>query len=594
MASLAKTHKLRSLISLCFVSVAALVLLGGGCPGGGDPAPDDGNDNGNVDDGSGNDGSGDDGSGDDGSGDDGSGDDGSGGGDTGGGIEDPDSGGGDDGSGGDAGDDGDEQPDPEPPASITRTRIIQTGDAVPDQPDGVTFDEFSDPIIDADGRVAFWGSFSGSAANGSFGLYVWADGTLTRAIHDDPATEGIVPNRDVPSYFGWDTTSDWDPLAQDIAWGSGGRLLFVSEVDSSQSGGRSKGIYRWRASDANIVRVADLELVAAFYPDAPSGAFVPTFYQPGVSDGGTAIFGVDYLYLTSGVVSGTAIYTTTNGQTLNQIADTVASEDDPGDVPDQGAAAYFAEVDVVSTINEDGKALFQAYYTSGTGSAGIYLIQNGTKYRVIDNRPNASWPGLPSVTRVNSAEDLYMLAIGPDGHIAVDTTVTVSGSSRAAVLMWDFTTLEWTEITGGGSTASALLSGVDDDGRTLIKVGQDVYVASTTASTRVTGTLPTELQGASFSWANAGGAINNFGHAVVPFTESNGDRGLAFWTGSELLTLAYVGGNIPATGLDKISTIEDARLDRPNLTGMLNDTDQMVFRGEFTSGDHVIWVATAQ
>ena len=84
------------------------------------------------------------------------------------------------------------------PTTMTLQAIVQTGDAVPGQ-SAATFTRFSNPVIDGDGRVAFWGAYTGG--EGDNGLYVWDSGTLQRVIDDDPSRKGVVPGRGADDYF---------------------------------------------------------------------------------------------------------------------------------------------------------------------------------------------------------------------------------------------------------------------------------------------------------------------------------------------------------------------------------------------------------
>src|SRR5690606_25737770 len=149
-------------------------------------------------------------------------------------------------------------------------------------------------VIDAKGRIAFWGRYQGAGAKGSAGLYVWDGTTLQVVVHDDPSVTGIVPGRTTADYFG--KKPSFDPRAYDISWGGGDRLLFIFDVAGEKP---TKGIYRWRATDGNLARVAEREQVGRAFPDVAgtteNPVIDPTFHLPGVTDAGVGTFGVDYL-----------------------------------------------------------------------------------------------------------------------------------------------------------------------------------------------------------------------------------------------------------------------------------------------------------
>ncbi len=480
-----------------------------------------------------------------------------------------------------------------PPTSITHTLIAQTGAQVPGQPQGVTFTEFGNPVIDASGRVAFWALYSGAGAQGFGGLYVF-DGTLKRVVDDNPTVTGIVPGRTTADYFGrFQKTSSFDPLTQDLTWAAGDRLLFISPVSGQKA---SRGIYRWRATDNNFARIADLEQIIALYPNASPGAFVPDFALPGVSDAGTGFFAVDYRYFTpppgATLISGQAVYTS-NGQTVSIIRDVNQSQDNPGDVPGQDADASFLTIGALTTLNGVGDMLFDARYDGLQGSRGLYLYRAGTLYRVVDNRAGASWPGLPAGAQVNPDGSAYVFANGPAGHIAVDTTLSTGGQAREIVLLYSFGSASWSELTGDqGAVATSLLSAVNDDGQALILAGGQPYLASAGGRTRLSAVLPNLLLGVDFTWAGSGGAVNNNGRAVVAYTRSS-TRGLVYWTGQELLVVADALAGVPS-GISNVFTITDPRRDRPGRSGLLNDREQIAFRAALSGGGQAIYRATAQ
>ncbi|MCH8057857.1 MAG: hypothetical protein IIB78_08305 [Proteobacteria bacterium] len=127
-------------------------------------------------------------------------------------------------------------------------RIARTGEPVPGQTEGAAFTVFSNPIIDRDGRVAFWAGYESGAGDG--GLYVYQDGMVERVLDDNPANTGEVPGADDGDYFGdFEITADGD--APGFSWGIGDRLIISAETRGPS---RTNGIYRWRASDGAMKR----------------------------------------------------------------------------------------------------------------------------------------------------------------------------------------------------------------------------------------------------------------------------------------------------------------------------------------------------
>ncbi len=492
------------------------------------------------------------------------------------------------------------------PTAIVRTVIAQSGMPVPSQPEGVTFTAFSNPVVDATGRVAFWASYAGSGAKGFGGLYVWQNGTLSKVIDDDPSVTGVVPGRTTADYFGpFQKTGSFDPLGQPLTWAGGDRLLFVSRVGGERP---SRGYYRWRATDQSLARIADLEQIAAFYTDAASGAFAATFDLPGISDGGLAYVPVSYVYFTAPpgaqLKTGQALFLS-NGTAVVQLVDTLKSIATKGDVPDQGTTAYYTSLDTLTSAN-GSDLLYEASYfpgtgVSGRGTTGVYLARasvsggalRGATYRVIDSRTTTSWPGLTG-RALDPNEEGYTLALGPAGHIAIQATLAVGSQNRPGVIVWDWGAENWVELTSAvGTPASALVSGVNDDGQCVVLIGGAPYLASRTGRTPLSAALPAELGAATLTWSSSGGAVNNIGRAVVPYT-NGGKSGLAFWTGERLLLVADAALNLPQPDTKSIATILMPERDRPGRSGLLNDRDEIVFRVVKNDNTEYIYLARAE
>jgi hypothetical protein len=476
-----------------------------------------------------------------------------------------------------------------PPTALTYEVVAETGGSVPDQAAGVGFTKFGNPVIDSQGRIAFWAQYSGTGAVGNGGLYVYDAGTLSRVVDDDPSVTGIVPGRTTADYFGNYNVDD--DLIQDVVWGPGDRLLFVTDISGEKV---ARGIYRWRATDGDLARVVDLEQVAALFTDAAPNAFDPTFLLPGVSENGLAIFGLSYLYITtsSQFVTGQGSFYT-DGTTVTPLADSVLSRATPGNVPDQPTSAFFVEPDTLTTMNADGDALFQSTYGSGDGIIGTYLLRGTETFRVLDDRPGPSWPGLPSGTRFASDGEYVTYALGPESQIAIATELADTSGVRDAVILWSFTSSTWMELTGPSlAPATALLSGVNQDGRVVLLAGDNPYLVGGGTRTQLNQTLPAELSGASLTWSTQGGALNNNNRAAVSYT-NGAAAGLAYWTGDRLLVAADVTNGIPTT-ITGIHTLSVPEEDRPGVSGMLNDADELVFRVELSASAEAIYVARGQ
>jgi len=114
--------------------------------------------------------------------------------------------------------------------------------------------------------------------------------------------------------------------------------------------------------------------------------------------------------------------------------------------------------------------------------------------------------------------------------------------------------------------------------------------------------LPASLEQIDLNWETFGGAINNSGRAVLRYqrADAEGGIGLLFWTGRELLVVI---DSTQPIGLDRIDVIFPAEergpadvdrvgtvaarpeTNRPGLSGILNDRDEIVFRAGYLGSD---------
>jgi hypothetical protein len=476
----------------------------------------------------------------------------------------------------------------ESPTEIVHTLIAQTGDPVPGQA-GATFTYFSNPIVDSDGRVAFWGAYKNG--RGTAGLYVWENGVLRRVLDGDPDNKGVVPGRGANSYWGRFNIT-YDGGSPQMAWGSKGRLLFTSFFDNSPL---PNGLYRWRASDGDMIRITDCEEFARLFPDV-GDAFLCEFFTPALSDEGIAAFANRYTYRTrSGrwVLRQRGLFTS-NGLTVRVLVAPEFSRD--GEVPGQSPSTKFSGVEFLPTMHFTGDVLFQAQYEdedAGTRGRGVYRASGGQISRVIDSSGGTSWPGLPTGARVGSDQAAYdSTAIGSGRIVAVDTKISGAGPQRDAVIVWDGT--QWREVQAGGTTASELLAGVNAAGDLLVLAGGRPYLYRAGGIIDLAAGLPAELTGADVQWEPFGGALNNHGRALLRYRRGNGSAaGLAYWTDQELLIVADTALGVPAAGfqqilalsrpalenIDRAGVVKDRpEVDRPGRNGALNDREQMVLR----------------
>ena len=500
---------------------------------------------------------------------------------------------GNDGSSGDDSNDGDSgnNDNTDAPRTTFFQAIARTGDDVPDQ-DGATFTYFGNPIIDDDGRLAFFAAYKGG--DGDAGLYVWTGDELVRVFDtDEDEWTGNVPGLGAEDYFG-DITVRWNDGAPHLAWGTNGELLFATPITGYA---QPNALFRWSASDGSLTLMSNAELMRTAIEDS-SEDFLAEYYHLGLADDGTAFFSNRYSYFTEGgsfKLFQRGIFVT-DGTDTELIGE--------GDVPEEAdGATFYQKPSILTSCNASGNLLFQATYYLGDGDNGVFLWSEGDLYRVIDNAATHTFTGLASGTEVNADSSFYeAIALGEDGQIAIDTTLTVDGAKNDAVLLWDNS--KWYELVGtDGEEATDLLTSVSDDGQTIYLADGRPHISNGVSTEDLTTTLPTQLQDVEIEWQPYGAAINNQGRALVRYLRPDDDNapGLLFWSGERwyvildgtspfaLDTIDAIFSNQQyegADGADLVGTLSDRpENNRPGLSGIINDNDYWTVRAASLGDD---------
>jgi hypothetical protein len=474
--------------------------------------------------------------------------------------------------------------DPDPPDCTPTTPtpdrvdleiLFETGDPVPGL-GGARFAVFGTPIIDSTGRIAFWASFED--ASGNAGLFVWEDDTLTLVVSDDPTETGVVPGRDTDDYFG-DVEIAIGGEGPPMAWGSDGRLIFVSPIAGEQA---SRGIFRWRASDGDILNIVDLETQGDQYDDAAENAFSGEFFQPGVSDSGVVPYVIQYTYITTNndfVVGERALFTT-NAQAFTRVAD--SNPEELVGVPDQGRSATWTSVGQFSTLNPAGAVLFQAQYAADAndGNAGVYVRVNGRTLRVLDNRQGSGFDGLPFGSTVNAGSDTFpAITIGAELRMAVETTLTTANTTRETVLYWNGVRFRELEGELNNTYGEALLTGMNDCGQVVFLADGQPHLHGAGTSVNLV-EANSQFDRDAVTWLTTAGALNNQGRALLRYTRTINELdlpGLAYWTGDELVAVVDPQNGDLQTA-DAVTIVARVEQDRPGRSGALNDADAFAFR----------------
>lgn len=501
-----------------------------------------------------------------------------------------DNSGGDNSGGGTGGDNngggngGGEPPPPTTPApTVVRfTTVVETGGAVPGQAETAQFTYFTNPVIDVEGRLAFWAKYSGGQGDG--GLFVYQNGLVEAVLTDSPSATGSVPGRTPTSTFG-NINILWDAGAPSTTWGSSGRLLFTAPYEGAPY---PIGAYRWRATDGDMVRVADMQQMNALYPAALPNTFSEEIFNPYVSDGGVGVFTTRYSYImrdedgAAAFVTGKTGIFLSNGTAVSVIADAVLSP--AGVVPDQPNTAAWDVIENRTSMNAAGEILFQAKYKRGNGSRGVYLRSGGQLVRVLDNAPNRSFPGLPSgaVVGASNGAAYEAISLGPAGHIAVDTQLTINGATRDTVLFWNGS--QWREQTSSTNVpASALLTGVNRAGQVIYLADGRPYLGGTSSKRDLSASLPSQLVGVNLRWETSGAALNDNGRAVLRYTRLDANNapttsGMVLWTGERMLIVFDAFADIPGASFNELFTLTRPESNRVSRSGFMNERDQVALR----------------
>lgn len=477
------------------------------------------------------------------------------------------------------------------PARFLVQEIARTGDAVPDQ-SGATFTYFSNPVIDSEGRVAFYAGYQGGV--GTSGLYVYDGGELTRVFDTDPNHAGVVPGYGAGDYFG-DFDVAWDSGSPHMSWGGGGRLIFVSHISGSDL---ANGVFRWRASDSDLLLVADGQDISPNFSDYSGVAdeFLPEFFHPQVTDSGQVLFTCRYSYFRTDrefVFFNIGLFVS-NGRTVTPIV--VQNQGSAGEVPGNFNTATFDRVEPLPAVSPSGDLIFQSSIEESVGDFGVYATtRSGNTSRILDNAEGRSFTGLTLGSQIGVTGEPYdAIAVGRDTRIAVQTTLTTNaGASRDIVALRQNSV--WNELQGqDGTRLDTLLSGVNNNGMVLGLANGAPNIANTLRGTSIARTPPASLATAGVTWSETCGSINNQDRALLRYTRSDDAAGLAYWNGESLVVVAdlsnALGGEsydtlFPAEplgirpSLDRTGTIaQRPELDHPGRSGQLNDRDQVVFR----------------
>ena len=467
------------------------------------------------------------------------------------------------------------------PTSVTLRLIAETGGDVPGQPDAATFTAFGDPAIDSAGRIAFWAQFSNG--NGAGGLFVWDGDSLENVVDDDSTQPGVVPGRGTQDFFGRFTTrSDFDPFAQPLIWGSGARLVFASPISGSTD---SKGLFRWRATDSNLIRICDLEQITELYrAEFGQSVLDLTFRQMYVSDGGIVFFPTSYTLLGTNVpgmiAAGSGVFSS-DGRGVTVIRDRLLEN---ASVPGQATSATFASFASLGTQSPAADGFFQATISGGNAQRGLFLARGTTVARVLDNRAGATLSGLSgSFTAGGSTTFADAVAVS-NTHIAIDTTLTpTGGQARNTVLLYTWASERWSEVVGADlSNADSLVTGVNDRGQFVYLAGGRPHLVSGATVERLDTNLPSLLNPGALRWEPIG-SLTSSGRAALRYTRNPSSTtdavpGLALWNGAQILVVADSGNSLPANDVFQIGVVQGPERNLVGRTGAINDLNDIAFR----------------
>jgi hypothetical protein len=254
-------------------------------------------------------------------------------------------------------------------ASGTLTPIARAGSDTlgPNLGAGVQFFNFSNPVINSAGQVAFRGLFTGVSTG--MGIWTAAGGTLTPVVRTGSDTLG--PNLEAGVQFS---------LLNDPVISASGAIAFRATLTGSGvDDSNNEGI--WSNAGGTLTPIARSGS-DALGPNVGAGVTFDLFGNPVINASGTVAFtatltgpGIDL------PVNGAGLWTNAGG-TLSLVART--GSDGPG--PNLGDGVYFSSFNEL-VLNANGEMAFLANVTGmgvdGTNNTGLWTNAGGTLVNIV-------------------------------------------------------------------------------------------------------------------------------------------------------------------------------------------------------------------
>ncbi len=481
-------------------------------------------------------------------------------------------------------------PPPVPPLSFQITLIARSGDEPPERP-GESFTFFSDPTVNATGRVAFKGTFDGPLS-GNEGIYVF-----------EPSTQQFVRLVDDSFSFnppGQSGATSWTSFGAPVI-NDDGRVAFHGNFSF---GDNSQGLYIHSNNSVGLV-FDDNPLQAV--PGQPSAVGFTTFPMgAGVLPVLSAnhVGATEASWFDAGFVQRSGLYTGTVAGGIVRVADVTQVP------PGQGAAARFSSFDLFMTISNGGDVVFHAPYTGGQGGHGIYRYRRETSslLRVADasQQPpgqagSASFTVLDSFPAVNASgtvafgasysgglgtRGLYLgNGVGPLVRVVDDSGVFSVPDNPGKF----FNGFGFPVLGASGQVLFSAQFGAASDG------GLFHWMDGTLSKVFDFGDEVPDQPGASF-FALGSVALNLSGQAVFAARYSGGigDEGIYFWDGSTLhkvLDESDMPGGVTLTNLHMMLGVggSGGRDGKPNT---LSDAGHVAFRASLGGGHEAVFLAS--
>ena len=468
--------------------------------------------------------------------------------------------------------------------------VAQSGDQPPGRP-GESFTSFSDPSLNNAGLVTFKGNFDGPAS-GNEGIYVYSvdAAALIRAVDD---SFDFSP----PGQSG---ASSWSSFGPPVI-NNTGEVFFRGNFSF---GDNSQGLYLFDGTQVRLIFDDNPQQPVPGHPGAAGFTVFPfsAGLLPLAADDGHAVTVADFL--ASGGIEHTGVYHGNVADGIVAVADTTITP------KGQPVGALFDQYDWFMCMNRVGDAAFQASYTGGIGTQGVYRysLNDDDYFRIADGA--VAPPGHSAAARFTQIGNF--LSMNDAGAVAFRGSYA-GGAGNQGIFVGDGDQVS--DLVVDNSAAFPVPGRPNRNfvafGFPLINAAGDVFftaqfgfgsadlglfVESGGELSRIFdfGQEVPGQPGASF-FGMGSVIVNDRGHATFTarYSGGSGDEGIYFWNGdtlSRIIDESDTSLGVTLTNLHMMLGIGGSG-GQDGKPRTMNDEDQIAFRATLAGGLEAIFVA---